>query len=109
MDGEVHVILGCYGRADDGFVSCGAIQNVIFKLLPTNPYYSEIMDYFDNHQLFTKALMDYNGVRHFVFNMQSKFSYPTQKLWSEKMFTLLQKFTLDHKNCGIFLQLGLPE
>lgn len=109
MDGSLYIVLGCFGRTDDGFVSCTGISNVILHLTTENLNYSEIMNYLDNMQLFDKIMLDYNAIRHFIFNMQNKFELPTQKLWSEKMFLLYQKFVIDHKNCGLFVDLKLSD
>ena len=106
--GELYIILGCFGRTDDGFVSCSGIENIILKLNPIYPLYNDIMDYLDMLKLFDRQIMDYNATRHFIYNMQNKFDLPTQKLWSEKMFTLYQKFIIDHKDCGVFIKLTLP-
>lgn len=67
------------------------------------------MEYLDNMQLFDRVMLDYNSIRHLVFNMQDKFTLTTKKLWSEKMFLLYQKFVIDHKSCGIFIDLDLSE
>mgnify|MGYP006902064646 CR=1 FL=1 len=109
MDGEIYVILGCFGRTDDGFVSCSGIKNPILVISPSNYFYNEIMDYLDNLQLFDRMMLDTNAIRHFIFNLQDRYSGVTGKLWSEKMFHLYQKFILDHKNCGLFIKLALPE
>lgn len=106
-DGGLYIVLGCFGRTDDGFVSCSGISNRILHVDPSNYYYSEIMNYLDNMQLFDRAMLDYNAVRHVIFNMQEKFASETHKLWSEKMFLLYQKFTISHKDCGIFIDLEL--
>lgn len=106
---EFYIVLGCFGRTDDGFVSCSGICNSILHVSINNPHFSDIMDYLDNLQLFDRALLDYNAIRHFIHNMQDRFTYPTQKLWSEKMFRLYQKFAIDHKNCGLFIDLEIPD
>ncbi len=107
--GELHVVLGCFGRTDDGFVSCSGIDNIILKIKPSDPNYEEIMDYLDKMQLFDRQVMNYNAARHFIHNMQDKFDLPTKRLWSEKMFMLYQKFVIDHKDCGVFVKLQLPD
>jgi len=107
--GELHVVLGCFGRTDDGFVSCSGIENIILKIRPSDPNYEEIMDYLDKMQLFDRQVMNYNAARHFIHNMQDKFDLPTKRLWSEKMFMLYQKFVIDHKDCGVFVKLQLPD
>ena len=109
MGQELHITLGCFGRTDDGFTSCSGISNIILHLSPSNPNYLEIMDYLDTMQLFDRVMLDYNATRHFVFKMQDKFKTVTNKLWTEKMFLLYQKFVIDHKNCGIFIDLKLSD
>jgi len=107
--GNVSVVLGCFGRTDDGFVSCSGIENIILDVNPSNHNYYEMMDFLDRMQLFDKHIMNYNAVRHLIHNMQDKFDMPNKRLWSEKMFVLYQKFVIDHKNCGIFIKLQLPD
>jgi hypothetical protein len=104
-----HIVLGCFGRADDGFVSCGSIENVILEVGPSLHCYSDVMEYLDGCQLFDRPVLDYNAVRHFIFNMQSRFDQVVKKLWTEKQFTLYQKFVIDHKDCGVFIRLELSD
>ncbi|KKN60997.1 hypothetical protein LCGC14_0526220 [marine sediment metagenome] len=107
--GELYIVLGCFGRTDDGFVSCSGIDNIILKTSPSDSNYDEIMDYFDSLQLFDRQIMNYNAARHFVHNMQDKFDLPTKRLWSEKMFLLYQKFVIDHRDCGVCIKLQLAD
>ena len=107
--GELYIVLGCFGRTDDGFVSCSGIENIILTLCPSNSNYDEIMNYLDSLQLFDRQLMSYNAVRHFIHNMQDKFDLPTKRLWSEKMFLLYQKFVVDNKDCGVYVKLKIGE
>ena len=104
-----HVVLGCFGRQDDGFVSCGGIQNNILVIEPKMNNYTSIMDYLDGCQLFDKTILEYNSIRHFVLNMQDRYDQVVKKLWTEKQFRLYQKFTIDHRDCGLFLKLNLIE
>ena len=104
---DLLVVLSCFGRTDDGFVSCSGCRNVILRLVPSDHHYDEIMDYLDSLQLFDRAILDTNAIRHFIFNMQDRFILPGRKLWSEKMFYLYQKFVIDHKDCGLRLQLEI--
>ncbi len=109
MKENLLVLLGCFGRKDDDFVSCSATENSILKIENHLHQYKEIMDFLDGHRLFDRPMFDYNAVRHFIFNMQEKFDQPNRKLWTEKKFQLYQKFTYDHRNCGIFIKLILAE
>lgn len=101
----LYLVLGCFGRADDDFVSCAGIENRILCVEPSIDHYEEIMDYIDSCQLFDKMILDSNAIRHFIFNMQDRFDQLTKKLWSEKRFQLYQKFVIDHRHCGLFLRL----
>ena len=105
--GKINIVLGCFGRSDDNFVSCTGIENIILVLSPNEPNYKEIMDYLDNLQLFDKMIMNYNGIRHFLHNMQERYDLPTKKLWSEKMFLLYQKFVIDNRDCGVYVKLEI--
>ncbi|MDP2683529.1 MAG: hypothetical protein Q8P20_00580 [bacterium] len=107
--GDIYIVLGCFGRTDDGFVNCSGINNVILTIGPSDYHYSAMMDYFDILQLFDRQIMNYNTVRHFVHNMQEKFDLPSKRLWSEKMFLLYQKFVIDHKDCGVYIKLQLSD
>ena len=102
----LHVVLGCFGREDDGFVNCTGIQNVILIVEPSLYHYDEIMDYLDQCQMFDRVVLEYNAVRHFIFNLGNKFDQPAQRLFSEKKFRLYQKFAIDHKDCGLFAKLA---
>ena len=104
-NGSLYLVLGCFGRSDDGFVSCAGIENRILCISPSLHHYEEIMDYMDTCLLFDRMLLDYNAIRHFIFNMYDRFDQPTCRLWSEKQFQLYQKFVIDHKSCGLFVRL----
>ena len=101
----LNIALGCFGRTDDEFVSCSGISNLILNLTTDHPNHDEIMNYLDNMQLFDRVMLDYNTIRRFIFKMQDEFGLTTKKLWSEKMFSLYQKFVIDHKSCGLFIDL----
>jgi hypothetical protein len=105
-----YVVLGCFGRQDDGFVSCGGVENNILIIHPKMNNYISIMDYLDNGcGLFDKTMLEYNSIRHFILNMQDRYDQVIKKLWTEKQFRLYQKFTIDHRDCGLFLKLNLIE
>lgn len=109
MQPELYIVLGCFGRSDDGFISCGGLRNRILHLHPSDPNYTAIMDFLDGMQLFDRLMLDFNAVRRFVYNMQERFSYSTQKLWSEKMYHIYEKFIISHKDCGVFIDLELAQ
>lgn len=104
---KLYVTLGCFGRIDDGFVSCSACKSRIL-LVHQNLYsYNELMDYFDTCNLFDRPLFNFNTVKSFINNMQHKF-YKTsigQSLWLEKEMQLFGKFIVMHRDCGLFIKL----
>lgn len=104
---ELYLVLGCFGRKDDNFVSCLGAENRILKINTSLNGYDQIMDYLEGCKLFDKQLFDANGVRNVISYLQNKFDQGIKRLWSEKEFTLFQKFILDHKLCGIYLKLIL--
>ena len=106
---ELYLVLGCFGRTDDGFVSCAGVENRILRLHPSMEHCNDIMDYMDGCNLFDKMMLNTNAIRHFIFNIQDRFDQPTQKLWSAQRFQLYQKFVIDHKHCGLFLRLDFVD
>lgn len=69
-----------------------------------------MMNYFASCRLFDRPLFELNAVRHVIFNLQDKYDQKNSRLWSEKNFTLYQKFIIDHRPCGVYVKLILePE
>lgn len=104
---ELYIVLGCFGRRDDDFICCAGIENRILQVEGNLYLYNELMDYLDNCRLFDKPMFDYNAIRHFIFNLRDNFDQPMRRLWSEKKFELYQKFTIDHRHCGLYVKLSL--
>jgi hypothetical protein len=108
-EGNLYIILGCFGLRQDDFVSCAGIENRILRIQENLVGYAEMMNYLDQCRLFDKPTFEYNSVRHFIFNMQDRFDQNFKRLWPEKRFELLQKFTIDHRHCGIYIKLVLVD
>ncbi len=106
---DYHVVLGCFGLRQDDFVSCSCVQNTILKVGPSIHRYDEMTSYFEQCRLFDKPMFELNGIRHFIFNMQDRYDQVMRPLWTQKKFELYQKFIMDHRFCGLFLRLSLPE
>lgn len=106
---DFYIVLGCFGLTIDDFTCCPSIENTILKINTALPDYNEMMDYFDQCRLFDRPLFDLNAVRHFVFNLQDRYNLVTKPLWSPKKFELYQKFIIDHRSCGVYVKLKLPE
>ena len=106
---DLYVVLGCFGLRIDDFVNCAAIENTILKVHTGLYGYNEILEYFDTCRLYDKPLLELNAIRHFVFNLQNRFDQKTKPLWLPKRFELYQKFVIDHRHCGLYVKLVLPE
>lgn len=106
---DLYLVLGCFGRVDDGFVSCACCENKILKLDPRLDNYNGIIEYLDTCRLFDKPTFDFNAIRHVVHNMQDRFDQIAsgRRLWTEKQIQLYQKFLMDHRLCGLYLKLAL--
>jgi hypothetical protein len=106
---KINVILGCFGRTEDGFVSCRGCENSILEVTPSIDHFNDMMDYFESCRLFDRPMFEMTPIRHFIFNMQDRFDQLSigRKLWSEKKFNLYQKFILDHRFCGLYIKLVL--
>ena len=106
-NGDLYVVLGCFGYRDDDFINCNGIENRILNINDNLMHYNKLMDYLDNCRLFDKATFDYNAIRHFIFHIRDKFEQPNKLIWSEKRFTTMERFTIDHRKCGLYLKLIL--
>ena len=104
---DLYVVLGCYGRRTDNFVSCIKVENRILKVDVTLEHYDEIMDYFEGCRLFEKPMFDFNAVRNFLQSMQDRFSQVVNPLWHKKDIDLYQNFAISHRACGVYIWLRL--
>jgi len=101
----LYLVLGCYGREDEGFVSCSGVRNKILKIYPELEKGPELYEYIEALRLFQKPLIDYNAIRRVVFNIQEKYYQNIKPIWAIKQFRLIENFTLVHKMCGLYLEL----
>jgi len=108
---ELYIILGCFGRNDDGFVSCASCENKILKVQSCLDKYNEIMDYLEVCRLFDRPLFEYSSIAHFIKNMQDRYDQIAagRRLWSEKQYNIYLKFIAEHKLCGCYVKLALLE
>lgn len=106
---ELHLILGCFGRIDDGFISCRGCENKILLVGPNLENYNKIMDFLDSCRMFDKPAFDFNSIRNILYNMSENFDQVAsgRRLWNQKQIDLQQKFLLNHKLCGTYLKLAL--
>ena len=102
---SVFIVLGCYGRKEDGFILCPKAENRILKLDDSLVYLDEIWDYLEAVRLLDKPLIDLNAIRNVIFKMQDRFDQKIKKLWSEKEFHMIERFIHMHKACGLYIRL----
>lgn len=108
---QLYLLLGCFGRINDGFVSCAGCENKILKAEERLDKYNEMMEYFENCHLFDRPVFEYSAIAHFIKNMQDRYDQVGigKRLWSEKNYTLYQKFLAEHRLCGLYIKLALLE
>jgi hypothetical protein len=104
---SAYLVLGCYGRSENGFVLCPSTQNRILKLDDSLVNVDGVTDYLDAVKLFDRPLLDQNAIRHLVYNLQDKFDQKFKRLWTDHEYHLLERFIQMHKPCGMFAQLIL--
>ena len=102
-----YLALGCYGRTENGFVLCAAVQNRILRLDDTLTNFDGIVDYLSAVKLFDRPMLDQNAIRHLIYHLQDKFDQKIKRLWTDHQFNLLERFMLMHKQCGTYAQLLL--
>ena len=103
----VKLILGCWGLENKDFIICPGVENEILDLSKDNEINIEIKNYLDSVGLFDRPL--FNNIHTVIFNMQNKFSYINNPVFTKDEFTNMEKFCIMHRKCGIFLKLTLRE
>lgn len=108
---NVYLILGCFGLIDGGFVSCSACENPILRIHPGLENYSQIMDYLDACRLFDKPCFDCNAIKNIIQNIHVKYDsvISQRRAWKENDLNKYQKFILNHRLCGLYLNLSLEQ
>jgi len=105
---KIVLILGCWGRERDGFISCSGISNEILDLTKNSSINVKIKDYLDsNFRLFDRPL--YNNVHTAIWNVQDKFSEIGKPVIQKIKFKYMEEFCVDHARCGLYLRLELKE
>ncbi len=109
MEENAYLVLGCYGRTENGFVLCSSIQNRILKLDDSLVNISGVTDYLDAVKLFDRPMLDQNAIRHLIYNIQERFDQKFKRIWTDHEYHLLERFMQMHKPCGLFAQLILTQ
>lgn len=107
MDERAYLVLGCYGRAENGFKLCQGVDNRILKLDESLVNFNGVMDYLDAVKLFDRPMLDQNAIRHLVYNLQDRFDQKIKRLWTDHEFNLIERFMHMHKPCGLYSQVIL--
>jgi len=107
VEENAYLVLGCYGRTENGFVLCPSVQNRILKLDDSLVNIDGVLDYLDVVKLFDRPMLDQNAIRHLVYNLQDKFDQKFKRLWTDHEYHLIERFMHMHKPCGMYAQLIL--
>ena len=102
---KVYLVLGCNGKITNGFISCSNCENQILELSEKLEQIKEIVVYFKALKLFEQANKDFNAIRHILFNIKNKYYQGLKPIWDDKYFLMIEKFTLMHKDCGLYLKI----
>jgi hypothetical protein len=109
LDENAYLVLGCYGRTENGFVLCSSTQNRILKIDDSLVNISGVTDYFDAIKLFDRPMLDQNAIRHLIYHLQDRFDQKFKRMWSDHEYNLLERFMQMHKPCGLYAQLILVQ
>lgn len=109
MQENAYLVLGCYGRTENGFILCPSAQNRILKLDDALVNVDGVTDYLEAVRLFERPMLDQNAIRHLVYNLQDRFDQKFKRLWTDHEYHLLERFMHMHKQCGMYAQLILVE
>ena len=89
---DIHVLLGCFGLAEDSFTQCLAIENKILSINQKTIGYPEMMDWLDRYKLFEDPFLDSNGIKNFLILFRENFDRIDQKSNFPKDFSILRFF-----------------
>jgi hypothetical protein len=105
VEENAYLILGCYGRTENGFVLCSSTQNRILKLDDGLVNIEGVTDYLEAVKLFDRPMLDQNAIRHLIYNLQERFDQKFKRMWTDHEYHLLERFMHMHKPCGVYAQL----
>ncbi len=105
MEENAYLVLGCYGRIENGFVLCSSTQNRVLKLDDGLVNVEGVTDYFEAVKLFDRPMLDQNSIRQLIYNLQDRFDQKFKRMWTDHEYHLLERFMQMHKPCGLYAQL----
>ena len=106
-DSSLYLVLGCWGRIDDKFVTCPSASNPILLVDKKLEDHDFLVKYLQTVRLFSRKIIDYNAVRNVLFKIQNNFLQGYKPMWDAKRFRLMENFTIQHRPCGVYLSLEL--
>ena len=104
MRESAYLVLGCFGRVENEFVLCSAVENRILRLDDTLNNFHDLANYLDKVNLFERPMLDNNSIRHVLYNLQDRFDQKTRRLWTDHHYNLMERFMQTHKPCGFYLK-----
>ena len=103
---KIILLLGCWGRTENGFTICKGISNKILDITKKEKTNIEIADFLDSsYHLFDRPL--YNNVHTALFKIQENFSTKIRPLFDKKLYQLMEEFCIAHRKCGLYLRLDM--
>jgi len=106
-DERLYLVLGCFGRKENGFVLCPSTENRILPISESISNFEKLLNYLNQVKLFDKQMLDNNGIRNFIFNLQDKYDEKIKRLWNDHEYNLIERFMNMHKPCGLYCKLIL--
>jgi hypothetical protein len=98
---RLYLNLACFGRTENNIVLCPSVSNNILKLDEHLNEIGEIMKYIESLRLLDRPLLDFNAIKHLVFNIQNRYDQKFKRIWTETQFNTIEKFLIMHKSCGL--------
>lgn len=109
IEENAYLVLGCYGRTENGFVLCPSTQNRILKLDDSLVNSDGVITYLEAVRLFDRPMLDQNAIRNLIHTLQDRFDQKFKRLWTDHEYNLLERFVQMHKQCGLYIQLILVQ
>jgi hypothetical protein len=104
---SAYLVLGCYGRTENGFVLCPSVHNRILKLDDALVNIDGVISYLEAIKLFDRPMLDQNAIRQLVYYLQDRFDQKFKRLWTDHEYNVLERFLQMHRPCGLYAQLIL--
>ena len=101
---KAYLLLGCQGRKEHNFLCCSGIENVILTITENHESLDWLANYLKAFSIYDRPVKDYNAIRRMLFTIKDKYTYRHKPIWDDNYFKLLEEFTINHKNCGLYVR-----